>query len=190
MLETYLSWYREGRMDESEFRSVTDHLAQSGLTVEHPMLGCGMLLDVVGEQVKLPVGCILELVGLSVGPLCIQFWLSADTDVVCDVRYVAPDTQVLTFELGGLTESEREQATNAVQRLIQRELDRTVALLVDLGGETADEDDDALVLYGRLPMGPRPDRVQFRTDQLSTIPAVLAGAEVTDLGNGLSTVRW
>ncbi|MDQ0797670.1 hypothetical protein [Streptomyces sp. B1I3] len=190
MLETYLSWYREGRMDESEFRTVTDNLAQSGLTVEHPMLGCGMLLDVVGEQVKLPVGPILELVGLSVGPLCMQFWLSADTDVVCDVRYVAPDTQVLTFVLGGLTEIEREQATNAVQRLIQRELDRTVALLVDLGGETADEDDDALVLYGRLPMGPRPDRVHFRTDRLSIIPAVLAGAEVTDLGNGLSTVRW
>ncbi|GHB80641.1 hypothetical protein GCM10010377_82960 [Streptomyces viridiviolaceus] len=190
MLETYLSWYCEGRMDESEFRSVTNHLAQSGLTVEHPMLGCGMLLDVVGEQVKLPVGRILELVGLSVGPLCMQFWLSADTDVVCDVRYVAPDTQVLTFVLGGLTENEREQATNAVQRLIQRELDRTVALLVDLGGETANEDDDALVLYGRLPMGPRPDRLQFRTDRLSAVPAVLAGAEVTDLGNGLSTVRW
>ncbi len=48
MLETHLSWYREGRMDESEFRSVTSHLAQSGLTLEHPMLGCGMLLDVVG----------------------------------------------------------------------------------------------------------------------------------------------
>ncbi|MEU6241428.1 hypothetical protein [Streptomyces sp. NPDC047024] len=103
---------------------------------------------------------------------------------------MAPDTQVLTFVLGGLTENEREQATNAVQQLMQRELDRTVALLVDLGGETADDDDDALVLFGRLPMGPHPDRVQFRTDRLSDIPAVLAGAEVTDLGNGLSTVRW
>ncbi|MYY87044.1 MULTISPECIES: hypothetical protein [unclassified Streptomyces] len=190
MLETYLSWYREGRMDESAFRSVTDHLARSGLTVEHPVLGGGTLLDVVGEQVKLPVGRILELVGLSLGPLCMQFWLSADTDVVCDVRYVAPDTQVLTFVLGGFTEGEREQATDAVQRLILRELDRTVALLVDPGGETPDEDADALVLYGRLPTGPRPDRVQFRTDRLSTIPTVLAGAEVTDLGNGLSTVRW
>ncbi|MFI7316922.1 hypothetical protein [Streptomyces venezuelae] len=190
MLETYLSWYREGRMDESEFRSVTDQLARSGLNVEHPVLAGGTLLDVVGEQVKLPVGRIAELVGLSLGPLCMQFWLSADTDVVCDVRYVAPDTQVLTFVLGGLTESEREQATDAVQRLILRELDTTVALLVDPGGETADEDADALVLYGRLPMGPRPDRVHFRTDRLSTIPTVLAGAEVTDLGNGLSTVRW
>lgn len=82
------------------------------------------------------------------------------------------------------------KVSNAVQRLIHRELDRTVALLVDLGGETADEDDDALVLYGRLPTGPRPDRVQFRTDRLSTIPAVLAGAEVTDLGNGLSALCW
>ncbi|MFI7007005.1 hypothetical protein [Streptomyces sp. NPDC050145] len=190
MLKTYLSWYRECRMDESEFRSVTDHLAQSGLTVEHPKLGCGMLLDVAGEQVRLPVGRIHELVGLSVGPLCLQFWLSADTDVVCDVRYVAPDTQVLTFELGGLTENEREQATDAVQRLIRRELDKTVALLVDVGGETADEDDDALVLYGRLPMGPRPDQVQFRTERLSAVPAVLSEAEVTDLGNGLSAVRW
>ncbi|MGC5038529.1 hypothetical protein ACPXCS_23430 [Streptomyces sp. DT190] len=88
-LETYLSWYREGRMDGSEFRAVTDHLARSGLTVEHPMLGCGMLLDVMGEQVKLPVERILDLVGLSVGPLCMQFWLSADTDLVCQVRYVA-----------------------------------------------------------------------------------------------------
>ncbi|EYT79805.1 hypothetical protein CF54_29210 [Streptomyces sp. Tu 6176] len=182
-METYLSWYREGRMDESEFRSVTDHLARSGLTVEHPTLGCGMLLDVVGEQVKLPVGRMLELVGLSVGPLCMQFWLSADTDVVCDVRYVAPDIHVLTFVLGGLTENECEQATDAVQRLVQQELDRTVALLIDVGG-------DALVLYGRLPTGPRPDRVQFRTDRLSAVPAVLAGAEVTDLGNGLSAVRW
>ncbi|MEU5414217.1 MULTISPECIES: hypothetical protein [Streptomyces] len=190
MLETYLSWYREGRMDESAFRAVTNQLAQSGLTVEHPTLGCGMLLDVAGEQVKLPVQRILELIGLSVGPLCMQFWMSADTDVVCDIRYVAPDTQVLTFVLGGLTENERKQATDAVQRLIQRELDRTVALLVDLGGETTDEDDDALVLFDRLPMGPRPDRVQFRTDWLSAVPAVLAGAEVTDLSNGLSTVRW
>jgi hypothetical protein len=61
VLETYLSWYREGRMDGSEFRAVIDHLARSGLTVEHPMLGCGMLLDVVGEQVKLPVERILDL---------------------------------------------------------------------------------------------------------------------------------
>ncbi|MFD5786689.1 hypothetical protein ACFWH1_08610 [Streptomyces sp. NPDC127037] len=190
MLETYLSWYREGRMGESQFRAVTDHLAQFGLSVEHPTLGCGMLLDVVGEQVKLPVGRILELVGLSVGPLCMQFWLSADTDVLLNVRYVAPDTQVLTFVLGGLTEHELEQVTDAVQQLIQWELDRTVALLVDLGGEAADEDDDALVLYGRLPMGPRPDHVQFRTDRLSAVPGVLAGAEVTDLGNGLSAIRW
>ncbi|MGC0208399.1 hypothetical protein [Streptomyces levis] len=190
MLDTYLSWYRESRMDESEFRSVTHHLAQSGLTVEHPKLGCGMLLDVAGEQVRLAVGRILELEGLSVGPLCLQLWLSADTDVVCHVRYVAPDTQVLTFVLGELTDNEREQATDAVQRLIQRALDRTVALLVDLGGEAADEDDDALVLYGRLPMGPRPERVQFRTDRLSAVRAILAGAEVKDPGNGLSTVRW
>ncbi|MFE4960522.1 hypothetical protein ACFRCW_42965 [Streptomyces sp. NPDC056653] len=70
MLETYLSWYREGRMDESEFRSVTDLLAESGLTVEPPTLGCGMLLDLVAEQVKLPPERILELVGLLVGPLC------------------------------------------------------------------------------------------------------------------------
>ena len=139
---------------ESEFRSVTHHLAQSGLTVEHPKLGCGMLLDVAGEQVRLPVGRILELVGLSVGPLCLQLWLSADTGVVCHVRYVAPDTQVLTFVLGGLTDNEREQATDAVQQLIQRELNRTVALLVDLGGETADEDDDALVLLTRCLLRP------------------------------------
>ncbi|MFD5065511.1 hypothetical protein [Streptomyces sp. NPDC058394] len=190
MLETYLSWYREGRMDESEFRSVTDLLAEFGMTVEHPTLGCGMLLDVVGEQVKLPPERVLELVGLSVGPLCMQFWLSADADVVCDVRYVAPDTQILTFVLGGLTENEHGQAEDAIQRLIQRELDRTVALLVDLGGETAEEEDDTLVLYGRLPTGPRPDRVQFRTDRLSAVLAVLAGAEVTDLGNGLSALRW
>ncbi|MEU2783988.1 MULTISPECIES: hypothetical protein [unclassified Streptomyces] len=177
-------------MNESEFRSVTNHLTWPGLTIEHPKLGCGMLLDVVGEQVMLPIARIVELVGLAVGPLCLQLWLSADTDVVCYVRYVAPDTQVLTFVLGGLTENERERATDAVQRLIQRELDRTVALLVDLGGETADEDDDALVLHGRLPAGPRPERVQFRTDRLSAVPAVLAGADVTDSGNGLSTVRW
>ncbi|WP_327111433.1 hypothetical protein OG206_01785 [Streptomyces sp. NBC_01341] len=118
------------------------------------------------------------------------FWLSADTDVVCDVRYVAPDTQVLTFVLDGLTENEREQATDAVQRLVQRELDRTVALLVDLGGETAGEDADALALYGRPPVGPRPDRVLFRNDRLIGVPAVLAGAEVTDLGNGPGSVRW
>ncbi|WP_420031470.1 hypothetical protein ACN2WE_00740 [Streptomyces sp. cg28] len=149
-----------------------------------------MLLNVVGEQVELPVDRILELVGLSAGPLCMQFWLSADTDVVCDVRYVAPDTQILTFVLGGLTDNERDQATDAIQHLIQRELHSTVALLVDLGGETADEDDDALVLYGRLPVGPRPNQVQFRTDRLSGVPAVLAGAEVTNLGNGLTAVRW
>jgi hypothetical protein len=98
-----------------------------------------MLLDVTGEQVKLPVGRIPELVGLSAGPLCMQLWLSAGTDVVCSVRYVAPDTQVLTFVLGGLTENERKQAIDAVRRLIQWELGRTVALLVDPGGETADE---------------------------------------------------
>ncbi|MFE7394065.1 hypothetical protein [Streptomyces sp. NPDC057582] len=190
MSDTYLSWYRDGRMDESKFRSVTDFLAESGMTIEHPTLGCGMLLDVVGEQVKLPAKRILELVGLSIGPLNMQFWLSAHVDVVCEVWYVAPDTEILTFALDGLTRSEQKQVEDAIQRLIQRELDRTVALLVDLGGETADEDCDALVLYGRVPTGPYPDRVQFRTHRLSAVPNVLAGAEVTDLGNGLSDVRW
>jgi hypothetical protein len=65
-------------MDESEFRSVTDLLAESGMSLEHPTLGCGMLLDVVGEQVRWPPERIRELVGLSVGPLCLQFWLGAD----------------------------------------------------------------------------------------------------------------
>jgi hypothetical protein len=103
---------------------------------------------------------------------------------------VAPDTQILTFELHGLTGHERELTEVAVQRLIQRERHKTVALLVDVGGETAEEDDDALVLYGRLPTGPGPDQVQLRTDRLATVPTVLAGAEVTDLGNGLSALRW
>ncbi|MER6853778.1 hypothetical protein AB0A81_38765 [Streptomyces flaveolus] len=191
MIKTYVAWYREGPMDESEFRSVTDHLlAESGMSLEHPTLGCGMLLNVVGDQVRLSPRRIRELVGLSVGPLCLQFWLSADTDVVCDVRYVAPDTQILTFELHGLTDHQRELVEGAVQRLIQRERDKTVALLVDHGGETEEGEDDALVLYGRLPTGPCPDQVQLRTDRLSAIPALLAGAEVTDLGNGLSALRW
>lgn len=51
---TYLAWYRDGRMDEPAFRSVTGLLAECGMSVEHPALGCGMLLDVEGEQVKLP----------------------------------------------------------------------------------------------------------------------------------------
>ncbi|MYT69750.1 MULTISPECIES: hypothetical protein [unclassified Streptomyces] len=89
-----------------------------------------------------------------------------------------------------MTDNERDRATDAIQHMIQRELHKTVALLVDLGGETADEDDDALVLYGRLPVGPRPDQVQFRTDRLNDVPALLTGAEVTDLGNGLTAVRW
>ncbi|MER7760649.1 hypothetical protein [Streptomyces sp. NPDC097619] len=190
MSETHLSWYREGRLDASGFRAVTDHLARSGLALEHPQSGCGMLLDVTGEQVRWPAGRVLDLLGLSLGPLCVQFWLSADTDVVCAVRYVAPDAQVLTFTLDGLTESERQRAEAAVQRLVRWDADGTVALLVDEGGRTAEEDDDALVLYGRLPKGPRPDRVLFRTDRLGTVPAVLDGAEVTDHGDGLSTVRW
>ncbi|MEV5295389.1 hypothetical protein AB0K64_29700 [Streptomyces sp. NPDC053741] len=162
--KTYLAWYRDGRMDESALRSVTGLLAESGMSVEHPELGCGMLLDVEGEQVKLPSGRILELVGLSVAPLFMQLWLSADTDVVCHVRYVVPDIQILTFELSGLSQEECERA---------------------------EEDDDALVLYGRLPCGPPPDQVRLPTARLGAVPDdVLAGAEVTDLGNGLSAVSW
>ncbi|MFF0206236.1 hypothetical protein [Streptomyces sp. NPDC005017] len=188
--DTYLSWYREGRMDESECRSVTDRLAESGLTIEHPVLGCGILLDVAGEQVKLPPERVLELLGMAVGPLTLQFWLSADTDVVCQVRYVAPDTQILTFVLDGLTPSERKQAEDAVERLIQLELATTVALLVDPGGYADDEDCDALVLYGRAPKGPYPLRGQIRTPHLSTLTHTLAGAQVTDLGNGLTDIHW
>jgi hypothetical protein len=40
-------------MDEAEFRSVTDLLAESGMSLEHPTLGCGTLLDVAGDQVRL-----------------------------------------------------------------------------------------------------------------------------------------
>ncbi|MGQ4458399.1 hypothetical protein [[Kitasatospora] papulosa] len=189
--KTYLAWYRDGRMDESALRSVTGLLAESGMSVEHPELGCGMLLDVEGEQVKLPSGRILELVGLSVAPLFMQLWLSADTDVVCHVRYVVPDIQILTFELSGLSQEECERAEDAVGRLVRRELEVTLALLVDGGGETAEEDDDALVLYGRLPCGPRPDQVRLPMARLGAVPDdVLAGAEVTDLGNGLSAVSW
>ncbi|MFF4249077.1 hypothetical protein ACFYY2_32095 [Streptomyces sp. NPDC001822] len=189
--KTYLAWYRDGRMDESGFRSVTGLLAECGMSVEHPALGCGMLLDVEGEQVKLPPERILELVGLSVGPLFLQLWLSADTDVVCHVRYVVPGVQILTFELSGLSQKERERVEDAIERLVQRELEVTLALLVDVGGETAEEDDDALVLYGRLPSGPRPDQVRLPTDRLGSVPGdVLAGADVTDLSNGLSAVSW
>ncbi|MFD3613083.1 hypothetical protein ACFWXA_34470 [Streptomyces atroolivaceus] len=148
-VKTYLAWYRDGRMDESAFRSVTGLLAESGMSVEHPALGCGMLLNVEGEQVKLPLGRILELVGLSVAPLFIELRLSADTDVVCHVRYVVPDIQILTFEFSGLSQEEHEQVEDAIERLVQRELEATLALLAEVGGETAQEDDDALVLYSR-----------------------------------------
>ena len=67
MIKTYLAWYREGLMDESEFRSVTDLLlAECGMSLEHPTLGCGMLLNVVGDQVRLSPGRIREL--LTGGP--------------------------------------------------------------------------------------------------------------------------
>jgi hypothetical protein len=53
VIRTYLAWYRAGRMDEAEFRSVTDLLAESGMSLEHPTLGCGTLLDVAGDQVRM-----------------------------------------------------------------------------------------------------------------------------------------
>ncbi|WP_148283078.1 MULTISPECIES: hypothetical protein [Kitasatospora] len=190
MSDAYISWYRNGRTDAPGFITMTAALERLGLSLEHPALKTGILLNVDGEQVKMSPSCISELVGLAIASLDVQFWLAADIDVTCQFRYEPLGGEIQTYDLDGLTADQKRRVEDAIVQMALKGSGQTIGVIVDWSGRSAESDWDGFFLYDRIPGGPAPDRLLMRTTELANSPGLSEGGTVKDLDSGISEIRW
>ncbi|MCH0561679.1 MULTISPECIES: hypothetical protein [unclassified Streptomyces] len=162
MSDAYLSWYRT-RTTRAGFDTLTRAFAEAGISLEHPVGGSAILLDVDGGQVPLPAATVAELVGSAVGTLNVEWWFSPDVDLTCCFSYEPFGWEKQTYYLDGLTADQ----VRVVERVLFAQMlsrpSETVALIVDETGRTADADWDALVNGDTSDIGPMPDALVLAT---------------------------
>ena len=60
---------------------------RSGISLIQPGTGSPVLLNVEGDQVRLPVDTVEELIGSALAEITLQWWFSSDTDLICCFSY-------------------------------------------------------------------------------------------------------
>lgn len=186
MSDSYIAWYRE-RSTERDFAALSEFLAEAGFSLEHPTLKTGILLNVDGDQHRLPTEKIGPLVTAALAHLNVEWWRDADTDLTCSFSYEPLGVEIQNYSLDGLTRDEARDAAEAILAEVRRNPAETTALIIDYDGRTADLDPDTFVLYeGRL--RDLPDVIVAKQDLLDQVDGLDRAASTEEIGNGLRIV--
>ncbi|MFP8960854.1 hypothetical protein ACLIYP_09865 [Streptomyces nanhaiensis] len=188
MSDAYIAWYRT-RTTESGFLALADEFQRSGISIRHPNLGTGILLNADGDQVRMSVERIAELVGLAVACLNVEWWLTADVDVTCRFTYEPLGGECQTYYLDGLSADEVACVEEVILRQVSRQPELTDALIVDRSGASAEVDWDEQVLGGPTELTVSPDLMILPHARIREIGGVLQRGRVEEYDSRLSIYR-
>ncbi|MFJ8697326.1 hypothetical protein [Streptomyces roseolilacinus] len=161
MADGFIRWYREA--------AATPVLAQQaqlferhGIVLVHPTRGGAVVLDVEGNAVVMRPEELGHLLALRIASLTMNWWFSANVNVIDQYVYEPLGCEIQTLWLDGLT-PQQEDAVEAAVMAAARELPvPTRAVIVDRSGAGDPEDWDSAVLYEGDGLPPFPDRVLAR----------------------------
>jgi hypothetical protein len=185
MADGFIRWYRESGAT-SVFAEQVKLFEAHGIGLVHPVRGAAVVLDVEGEHVLMRPDELGHLLGLRIASITMNWWFSADVDVVDTYSYEPLGCEIQTLWLDGLTVEQADTVEAAVVAAATGLPTPARAVIVDRQGEADPDEWDSAVLYEgeRLPV--IRDRVLVRdplTEKLLSSSSELTSDEI---GAGLT----
>lgn len=106
-----------------------------GIRLVHPVRGAAVVLDVEGDQVLMRPEELGHLLGLRISSITMQWWFSADIDVVHSYSYDPLGCEIQTLWLDGLTRDQADTVETAVVAAATGLPTPTRAVIVDRRGK-------------------------------------------------------
>ncbi|MDT0457263.1 hypothetical protein RM550_16195 [Streptomyces sp. DSM 41527] len=106
------------------------------------------MINVDGDDVPVDFEVLDLLIGLRLPSISINWWISADVNVVDSYAYEPLGCEVQTFWVDGLRLEEAQAFNAAVMSTVSRVSTPTRALVCDYRGATDADDWDSVVLHG------------------------------------------
>ncbi|QNP74815.1 hypothetical protein IAG44_38775 [Streptomyces roseirectus] len=147
MGDGFIRWYRE-RGAESVLSDQVAVFGRYGVTLAHPTTKAMSVINVDGDDVPLDFKVLDLVIRLRIPSVTINWWFSADTNVVASYEYQPFGCEVQTFWLDGLTAEEARTFESAVVAAVSEVSTPTLALVCDYRGVTDADDWDSLALHG------------------------------------------
>ncbi|MEU8586880.1 hypothetical protein AB0C59_07700 [Streptomyces sp. NPDC048664] len=147
MGDGFIRWYREAGA-ESVFSDQVTAFNQHGVTLEHPTTKVATVVNVDGDDVPVDFDVLDQLVGLRLPSISINWWITADVNVVDSYACEPLGCEVQTFWVDGLRLEQIKAFSSAVMSTVSRVSTPTRALVCDYRGITDADDWDSVVLYG------------------------------------------
>ncbi|MFJ4689675.1 hypothetical protein [Streptomyces sp. NPDC088789] len=146
MGDGFIRWYRES----GKIQIFSDQVAsfgEHGVRISHPVTGSATVINVDGDDIPINIEKLAWLIGLRTSTITTNWWISSDTNVVCEYSYEPLGCEIQTFWLDGLSLEESEIIKSAVLAAVNEVSTPTRALIFDDQGVTAHEGWDSPVLY-------------------------------------------
>ncbi|MET9762870.1 hypothetical protein ABZ016_28155 [Streptomyces sp. NPDC006372] len=146
MADGFIRWYRESGAT-SVFAEQVQLFEEHGIGLVHPVRGAAVVLDVEGGQVLMPPEEVGRLLGLRISSITMDWWFSADIDVVDSYSYEPLGCEIQTLWLDGLTQEQADTVEAAVVAAATGLPTPTRAVIVDRRGVGDPDEWDSAVLY-------------------------------------------
>ncbi|MER6049071.1 hypothetical protein ABT168_16725 [Streptomyces sp. NPDC001793] len=146
MADGFIRWYRESAAT-SVFAEQVELFQEHGIALSHPARGAAVVLDVEGEGVPMRQEELGRLLGHRIASITMNWWFSANINVIDEFAYEPLGCEIQTFWLQGLAPDEMRHVESAVVAAATRLPVPTRAVIVDRRGVSDPEDWDSMVLY-------------------------------------------
>jgi hypothetical protein len=103
----FVRWYRESGAT-SVFAEQVEIFEAHGIGLVHPTKGAAVVIDVEGEHVLMRPEELGRLLGLRFASITMDWWFSADTNVIDEYAYEPFGCEIQTLWLDGLTSEEAD----------------------------------------------------------------------------------
>ncbi|MFF7314166.1 hypothetical protein [Streptomyces sp. NPDC008137] len=161
MADGFIRWYRESGAT-SVFGEQVKIFEAHGIELVHPAKGAAVVIDIEGEHVLMRPEELGRLLDLRFASITMDWWFSADTNVIDEYAYQPFGCEIQTLWLDGLTLEEADTVEAAVVAAVTGLPTPTRAAIVDRRGKGDPDDWDSAVLSGGERLPTFPDRVLAR----------------------------
>ena len=161
MADGFIRWYRESGAT-SVFAEQVALFEAHGIGIVHPVKGTAEVINIEGDDVLMSPEELGRLLGLRFASITMNWWLSANTNVIDEYYYQPFGCEIQTLWLDGLTLEEADTVEAAVVAAAAGLSVPTRAVIVDRRGVGDPGDWDSALLYGGEELPVIVDRVFVR----------------------------
>lgn len=188
-MDGFFKWYRS-RSSKLDLSRQIEFFDRHSVVIEHPIVKKCILLNVDGEQVFVAVEDIYRLMEMRLGAFDLEWWLSSDVDLTCEIASIPAGGEVQTYYLSGLTIAQRNTIGSMLVEYAKLCSRDTVGYVLDRNGRTEDFDWDGPILYGRQNVATLPDIFALHSDVARKIGQFYDETTTLNVGDNLIEIAF